>query len=281
MILVTGATGSIGGEVARVLHAGGHKTRVLVRDPERAAGLPAGIERVKGDLSRPETLEPALEGVDRVFLMEASHGSEHTAAMATAAARAGVRHIVDLSSMGVTFQPMPAMGRWHADREDILTASGVDVTFLRPSTLMTNALWWLPSIRARGVVADPVGPGRLSSVDPADVAEAAAAALTEPGHAGQAYVLTGGELLTVKEQVAILSGVLGREIGYTEQTPQEAAQARLAQGAPQQLVDASRELNELFRADRIAFLTGEVQQLTGHAPRTFEDWCQRNAAQFA
>jgi uncharacterized protein YbjT (DUF2867 family) len=280
MILVTGATGSIGGEVARILHARGQKTRVLVRDPQRAAGLPTGIERVTGDLSRPETLAPALEGVDRVFLMEASHGSEHTAAMATAATRAGVRHIVDLSSMGVTFQPMPAMGRWHADREDILTASGAEVTFLRPSTLMTNALWWLPSIRARGMVVDPIGPGRLSSVDPADVAEVATVALTGDGHAGQAYVLTGSELLTVKDQVAILSEVLGREIGYTEQTPREAAEARRAQGAPPQLVDASRELNELFRADRIAFLSGEVQRLTGRAPRTFRNWCQRNAALF-
>jgi uncharacterized protein YbjT (DUF2867 family) len=281
MILVTGATGNIGGEVARILHERGLKTRVLVRDPQRAAGLPAGIERVTGDLGRPETLAPALEGVGRVFLMEASHGSEHTAAMATAAARAGVRHIVDLSSMGVTFQPMPVMGRWHAAREDILTASGLDVTFLRPSTLMSNALWWLPSIRARGVVADPVGPGRLSSVDPADVAAVAAAALTEDRHAGQAYVLTGRELLTVREQVGILSGVLGREIGYAEQTPQEAAQARLEQGAPRGLVEASRELNELFRADRIAFLTGEVERLTGRAPRTFENWCERNAALFA
>jgi uncharacterized protein YbjT (DUF2867 family) len=281
MILVTGATGNVGGEVARILDERGLKTRVLVRDLQRAVSLPAGIERVTGDLGRPETLGPALEGADRVFLMQTGHGSEHTAAVAGAAARAGVRHIVDLSSMGVTFQPMPVMGRWHAGREDILTASGLAVTFLRPSTLMSNALWWLPSIRARGMVADPVGPGRLSSVDPADVAAVAAVALTGDGHAGQAYVLTGRELLTVKEQVEILSRVVGRQIGYTERTPQQAAQERLDQGAAPELVEASRELNELFRADRIAFLTGEVERLTGRAPRTFEDWCERHASQFA
>jgi uncharacterized protein YbjT (DUF2867 family) len=82
-------------------------------------------------------------------------------------------------------------------------------TLLRPSNFMTNALWWAAAIRAEGVVRDPVGPGRLSLIDPADITAVVAAALTEDGHVGQAYVLTGGELLTVKQQTQILSDVLG------------------------------------------------------------------------
>lgn len=281
MILVTGATGSIGGEVTRLLRANGYKTRALVRDPLRTARLPAGIELTIGDLTRPRTLQRALDGVERVFLIEAGHGTEHTANLTEAAVRAGVSHIVDLSSMAVIFSPMPVMGQWHAEREDILIKSGIDVTFLRPSTLMTNALSWLSSIHATGTVVDPSGPGRLSSVDPADVAAVAVAALTEDGHAGRAYVLTGRELLTAKEQVKIISGVLGREIAYMEQTPEEAARTRLARGTPKYLVHASLELNELIRADRIAFLTREVERVTGHPPQTFESWCRRNTARFS
>lgn len=146
---------------------------------------------------------------------------------------------------------------------------------------MTNALWWAAAIRAEGVVRDPVGPGRLSLIDPADITAVAAAALTEDGHVGQAYVLTGGELLTVKQQTQILSDVLGRPIQYLEQTPEQAADVMLAQGAAAELVAATRDLNELFRADRAAIVTGVVERLTGRPPATFQDWCRRNAAAFA
>jgi uncharacterized protein YbjT (DUF2867 family) len=278
--LVTGATGNVGGQLARILYAGGHKVRVLVRDPARAVDLPERIERVVGDLDRPETLPNAFERVERVFLMAVGHGTEHTTNAVTAAKQAGVGLIVNLSSMGVTLDPMPVIGRWHADRDAVVKASGIAATFLCPSTLMTNALGWAPSIRAEGLVRDPIGPGRLSSIDPDDVAAVAAVALTADGHAGRSYVLTGRELLTVKEQTQILSSVLGRPIGYVEQTPQQASEEMIARGAPGSLAAAARELNELFWTDRIAFLTDEMRRLTGRQPATFEDWCRRHAPAF-
>ena len=281
MILVTGATGHVGGELARLLQADGHKVRVLVRDPHKAAHLPRRIQRVVGDLGRPETLPAAFDGAERVFVMGTGHGLEYTANAVAAATTAGVQRIVNLSSIGVALAPMPIMGRWHREREEVIEATGVGCTLLRPSNFMTNALWWAAAIRAEGMVRDPVGPGRLSLIDPADIAAVAAAALTEDDHTGPAYVLTGGELLTVKQQTQILSDVLGRPIQYLEQTPEQAADVMLAQGAAAELVAATRDLNELFRADRAAIVTGVVERLTGRPPATFQDWCRRNAAAFA
>jgi uncharacterized protein YbjT (DUF2867 family) len=236
---------------------------------------------VVGDLGRPETLPAAFDGAEQVFVMGTGHGLEHTANAVAAATKAGVQRIVNLSSIGVALEPMPIMGRWHQEREEVIEATGVGCTFLRPSNFMTNTLWWAAAIRAEGVVRDPVGPGRLSLIDPADIAAVAAAALTQDGHTGQAYVLTGGELLTVKQQTQILSDVLGRPIQYLEQTPEQAADVLLAQGAAAELVAATRDLNELFRADRAAIVTDVVERLTGRPPATFQDWCRRNAAAFA
>ncbi|MFI6603902.1 NAD(P)H-binding protein [Nonomuraea sp. NPDC050536] len=280
MILITGATGHVGSELVRQLDEGGQPVRVLVRDPARVARLPAHIERVVGDLADPQTLAAAFAQVERVFLMEAGHGQEQTANAVAAAMTAGVRHIVNLSSIGVTLDPMPIMGKWHHDREEIIRSSGMTATFLRPGNFMTNALWWVPSIQAEGVVRDPVGPGRFAPIDPADIAAVAAVALTQDGHERQSYVLTGGSLLTAREQTTMLAGVLGRDIEYVEQTPAEAAAAMAAHGAPAGFVDAARDLNELLRADRIAFVTDSVERLTGRAPASFEDWARRHAPAF-
>jgi uncharacterized protein YbjT (DUF2867 family) len=146
---------------------------------------------------------------------------------------------------------------------------------------MTNALWWLPSIQAEGVVRDPTAPGRFPSIDPADVAAVAAVALTSGVPAGHAYVLTGGKLLSVREQVEILSEVLGQPIRYVDQGLDEAHRTIVARGTPSELAAAARELNEAFRADRTAFLTDVVERLTGRPPATFKDWCHRYATAFA
>ena len=242
--------GTSGVELARELDAKGAKFRVLVRDPARAAGLPERAERVIGDLGQPATLAPAFDGVDGLFLLVPGIGTDHTAHALAAAQAAGLRRIVHLSSYAVIGDPMPAMGRWHHEREQMVRASGIPATILRPSGFMTNALDWLPTIREGGYVLDPAGPGRAAPIDPADIAAVAALVLTEDGHQGAEYALTGDELLTVTEQVRILTAAIGRDIEVREvATPAEAVRFRYPNGAPQALADALIEGLTLMRAD--------------------------------
>ena len=274
MILVTGATGNIGRELARELDKMGAEFRVLVRDPARAA-------RVVGDFGKPATLRPAFEGVDKLFLLTPGIGVEHTRFAVAAAKAAGVNHIAHLSSFNVLGDPMPAMGRWHHEREAIIRASGISVTFLRPGGFMTNALDWAPTIREAGYVLDPIGSGRYAPIDPADIAAVAALALTEDGHQGKEYVLTGDEAFTVAEQVRILAEAIGRDIEVRQTaTPAEAGRSRFPAGAPHALADAITEGFALMRADIVGFRTDTVERLLGRWPRSFAHWCQRNADAF-
>jgi uncharacterized protein YbjT (DUF2867 family) len=281
MLLVTGATGNIGRELTRELDARGAKFRLLVRDPARAADLPAQAERIVGDLGDPATLPPAFAGVDALFLLTQGIGTDYTAAALAAAEAAGVSHIVHLSSLHVTLDPLPAMARWHYDREELIRASGIPATFLRPGGFMTNALDWLPTLRADNYVLDPIGPGRYAPIDPADIAAVAAVALTENGHQGSDYSLTGDEMFTVSEQVRVISETIGREIEVRAvTTAEEAVRFRFPNGAPQTLADAVTEGFHLMRADTVGFQTDTVERLLGRKPRTFADWCARNADVF-
>lgn len=281
MILVTGATGNIGRELVRELDARGARFRILVRDPARATRLPERVERVVGDLGVPPTLTPAFDDVEKLFLLTPGIGIDHTAFAVTAAKAAGVSHIVHLSSFNVLGDPMPAMGRWHHAREEIIRASGISATFLRPGGFMTNALDWAATIREGNYVLNPIGWGRYAPIDPADIAAVAALALTEDGHQGREYVLTGEEAFTVAEQVRIVAEAIGRDIVVREAaTPAEAVRSRFPAGAPQALADAIIEGFALMRADTVGFRTDAVRQLLGRRPRTFADWCARNADAF-
>lgn len=281
MILVTGATGNVGLELARALDARGVPFRVLVRSLERGAGLPASAERFVGDLGDPASLAPAFAGVDRLFLLTQGIDTAFTVHALAAASAAKVRHVVHLSSAHVLLDPVPAMGQWHQAREALIRASGLPATFLRPGGFMSNAFDWVPTLREGGFVLDPLGPGRYAPIDPADIAEVAALALTGEGHEGQAYALTGDEVFTLAEQVAVFAEVMGRAVALREvSTAEEAVRFRFPNGAPPRLAAAITEAWGLMRADRIGFRTDTVERLLGRKPRTFAEWCRRHAQVF-
>ena len=273
MLLITGAGGHIGRELVGELNRRGADFRALVRSAR--PDLPA--EQQIGDLDGPLD----LHGVDKVFLLVPGTGLDHTVNVVAAAREAGVRHLVYLSSYAVLGDPIPAMGHWHHEREQLIRNSGIPATFLRPTGFMTNAVDWLPTIRAGGYVLDPIGPGRSAPIDPADIATVAAAVLTEDGHEKQEYTLTGPEAFTLAEQVAILGDAIGRTLDVRPiETPEEAVRFRYPDGAPPDLAAAIVEGLQLMRADTIGLRTDAVRRLTRREPRTFAAWCGDNVRLF-
>ena len=280
MLLITGATGNIGSGVVDLLKGQGHDVRALVRDASRADLLPDGIDIAVGDLDDADSVVAALHDIDGVFLLQAGPGTTQTQIMIDAARSAGVHRIVLLSSIGARLRPLPTIGTTLAAREDLLRESGLDVTYLRPNTLMSNALAWADGIRDENRVVDPTGPGRMPCVDPDDIARVAALVLTEDGHVGHGYILNGPEALTSCEQVEILSDVLGRTIDFVDVTPEQLAQDSIERGTPVQLAEATQNLNEMFRVGRAGVIADDIENLTGVAPRTFRDWCERHVDTF-
>ncbi|MER5494226.1 NAD(P)H-binding protein [Streptomyces sp. NPDC002490] len=285
--LVTGATGSIGRRVVRELAGRGVALRALTRDPGRARGLPGGVEVVAGDLGEPEGLAGALAGVERMVLFPYPDTAAEVVALAKAA---GVRRIVVLSSAAVTsgYDTM-----FHLPVERAVEASGLEWTFVRPGEFAGNKLeLWGPSVRGERVVRDldPDAPG--SPVHPQDVADAIATALVEDGHAGRAYTFNGAGRLSVRQQVAILSRLLGEEVRPLAVTPQELREHYLAQGgfaaaAADFLVgDVDYDGNgteggEPVETDWDEVLVPETAEIvTGRPARTFEEWAREHLEAF-
>ncbi|MFJ1457288.1 SDR family oxidoreductase [Nocardia sp. N2S4-5] len=282
MIVVTGATGTVGRLVVEQLCAMGARVRAVTRRPS-AASLPAGVEIVRGDLGEPDGLPGVLAGADRVFLLSA--GPElprHDAAVAAAAARAGVSHIVKLSSGragdAAATDPIPA---WHRAGERAVRASGVPWTMVRPLGFMANALHWAPTVRDHDTVYAPYGQGRIAVVDPYDIAAVAAKALTEPGHEGRVHTLSGPRPLTPGEQTEILAEVLGRPLRFVETTPEQARAALLRFGIEAEMADAIMALRATALESFTSVVHPTVEEITGRPPRTFLDWVLEQRASFA
>jgi len=281
MYLITGATGNIGRPLVEQLQKEGCEIRALVRDAARADLLPEGVDAVVGNLDDADSVLAALRGVDSVFLLHVGAGTTQTKIMIDAARSSGVDRIVLLSSIGARLIPVAGLiPQSLTDRELLLRASGLDFTYLRPTSLMSNVFSWIGGIRENNQVVDATDPGVLIPVDPEDIARVAARVLTEDGHIGHGYTLNGPEVLTAREEVEILSEVLGRTIEFVAVTPEQAAQAAIERGTPVPLAEATRDLNSMFRARLVGQLADDVENITGVAPASFRDWCERHADEF-
>jgi uncharacterized protein YbjT (DUF2867 family) len=278
MILVTGATGNVGKELVEQLVGAGQPVRVFTRHPAKLAHVGQSVEIAAGDLDQPETIEAALKGVQRIFLVSSS--TQQDAHVVEAARRNGVEHVVKLSTLEAADDSMAGHVKWHREREELIRASGLAWTFLRPTMFMTTALDWAGTIKAQGIVAYPGGEGKVPPVDPWDVAAVAACALTGPGHAGAAYALTGPQALSMGEMTHILGDVLGRPLRYVDVPEADFAAELRKLGLLDRVVEGLIGVFAVIRAGKLAHVTDTVQQVTGRPARTFEAWCRDHRSAF-
>jgi len=280
MILTTGATGTVGREVVAQLLAAGQKVRALTRDPARAR-FDGRVEVVKGDLDQPETIVRAVEGAERLFsLVTGPQGPVQEAALALAAKKAGVRQIVKLSVLGVDQGQGNAIARWHEAGERAVRESGIAWTFVRPGSFMSNALFWVGTIRSQGKVFAPYGEGKFSPVHPRDIAAVAVKALTTPGHEGKVYPLTGPQALGMAEQVRILADAVGRPIEYVPISDEAARQGMTKAGLTEPLVGALLQVAAYIRSGQAGNVLPTVEQVTFRKALTFADWAREHAQAF-
>ncbi|TKA06399.1 SDR family oxidoreductase [Actinacidiphila oryziradicis] len=277
-ILVTGATGTVGGHVARQLSGSGHQLVALVRDPSKA-DLPADITIVEGDLTDPSAVRRALDGTDRAFLNMAD---DNGAVFAEAAAKAGLGHAVLLSSFtSVTelpFGPANIITARHQAGEQALTKAGVPSTFLRSAGFDYNILMWVAGA-ADGVVRAPNADVKLPVVDPADIAAAAVAVLTAADPKPGAYSITGPQSLSVRDQIAVINKTLDRSYTVQEISQAEAATAAFPQGTPDFVTTSV--LETMGPGAAVLVPSDDVQALTGKAARSFRAWVVDNAKAIA
>ena len=276
MIVVTGATGNVGGEVVAALAGREEGVRALARDPAGAA-LPAGVDVVQGDLELPESLTPALDGARAVFLLG---GWGDMPGLLRRLGRAGIEHVVLLTSRCVVGGMADnAITRMWLDSEAAVRDSGMAWTILRPSGYHANALRWRAQLRQGNIVRAPWPDIAVAAIDPADIAAVAAVVLTGPGHEGAAYSLSGPEPLTPGDQVATLAAVLGRPLRY-EPLSDEQARAEMAPDTPAPYIDAFFRFYTGGEFDDSAVLD-TVAQMTGRLPRSFAQWARAHADAFA
>ncbi|TDQ01218.1 SDR family oxidoreductase [Labedaea rhizosphaerae] len=268
MILVTGASGNVG-------------RGVLARLPEPVRAMsrnPAFGEY--GDLADPASLGSCLSGVDAVYLMWPFHDNADTAPDVVATIARHARRIVLLSSVSVE-DGANEVGRTHAVVEDAVRASGLEWTIVRPSTFAANALWWADQIRAGDTVSGAFGALRMPMLHEADIADVVVHALTEDGHDGAIYRLTGPQALTQTEQVELIGAALGRPLRWHELTKTQARQRLLADpDFPDAFVDPLLDTQEQLLAEPPPHLTTTVENVTGQRPRTFAQWARDHVADF-
>ena len=270
MICITGAGGTVGREVVKQLELAGVPFRVAYFSKEKVEAARAkGIEAVTIDYNRPETLRAAFQGCDKLFLLgpNALNQTQLELNAVEAAQAVGVQHIVKQSVMGAEDEGF-SLALVHRPVEQAIESSGMAWTFLRPNSFMQNvATFMSETIKAESAFYSASGEAKIAHVDVRDIAAVAVKALTEPGHARQAYTLTGPEALTYDEVAIALSKVLGRSIIHISLPPSDLKHGMLAEGMPEAIAERMLDLERYYREDQASRITNDIKQVTGLEPR--------------
>lgn len=269
MIVITGATGNVGRPLVRSLVSAGEEVTTVSRGDG-----PPGLRHHRADLTEPESLKPAVDGADALFLLPAADllAAGDVDPVLDVARAGGVRRVVLLSSQGVR------TGRHPSAMEDAVRASGLEWTLLRPGGFDSNTVRWAESVRTRRTVAAPFAEVALPTVDPEDIAEVAAVVLRDAGHAGRAYELTGPAPISPRQQASAIADALGEPVRFVEQTRAE-ARAQLVRFMPAPVADATLDILGAPTADEQR-VSPDVERVLGRPARTFADWATRTVAAF-
>ena len=280
MICITGAGGTVGGEVFKLLESTNARFRVAHFSKGKADRARArGVEAVVIDYNRPDTLEEAFGGCDKLFLLGPNvlEQTELELNAVKAAKASGVRHIVKQSVMGAV-EDSYSLAKVHRPVERAIESSGLAWTFLRPNSFMQNVVTFMSeTIRAEGAFYSANGNAKISHVDVRDIAAVAVHALTGGNHEGRAYTLTGPEALSYEKISGELSAALGRTITHVSLPPADLKQGLLSEGMPEALAERMLDLERYFREGRASNISDDIKLVTGNNPRCFRDFLRETA----
>ena len=285
MLLITGATGQVGGETARELLRQGQAVRVLVRDPQSPAAqalAAAGAELAPGDQARPDTLAAAFAGISAVLLGSANDEGqvERESNVIAAAEAAGVERIVKLAALGTAPGSPISILATHAAVEARLAASSVAWTSLRPGSFMQNFLRYTDTITGHGAFYGCQGEAPIAMVDVRDLAAVAAGCLTQDGHAGQVYEVTGPEALSHAQAAGAIAEATGQPCTYVDVPGAAAREAMVGMGLPGWLADDLVALAAHFDSPLGRNVTTVVPDITGRPARSFATFARDHVSQF-
>ena len=271
-VLVTGATGNTGSLLVPALLRAGVDVRILVRDEAKAKPLKdLGAEVVLGDLDKPETILPAVKNVDKIYLLTWNGETQLQQAINVidAAKKSGNPHIVRHSMWGSENSRIIKQGY---KIEEILKESGLPWTILKPTFYMQNTMMAAQTISSDGAIYWDMKDGKLGMIDVRDIADAAFAVITGKGHEGKEYILTGPEAISFNDVAKIFSNVLDTEIKYVSVPGEAALQSMVGMGLPEWIAKGYVELSEGFSENFANSTTRNVEILTGHPSRSFEQF---------
>ncbi|MEU6812781.1 NAD(P)H-binding protein [Streptomyces sp. NPDC046831] len=275
-VLVTGGRGHVGRSVAKRLLAAGEKVRIGSSDPANTS-FDGAAEVVEVDLARPQTLAAALDGVSKVFLYAKP---ETAGAQVEILEDAGIEHVTFLSTRSLTFLDADTnpIAQLHVQVERALGQSSLPWTFLRAGTFSTNTLQWAESIRTAGVVRAPYPEAYAAPIHEDDIADVATLTLTEDGHAGVAYAMSGPTPVTQREQVALIGEAIGRPVRFEELQPEQYRET-LSRWGRSQVVDQLLRYLETWNKRPVPVID-QRRQLIGSPGRPYRQWALDHADDF-
>jgi uncharacterized protein YbjT (DUF2867 family) len=283
MILVTGATGTNGYEILKQLSTTDAQVRAFVRNPKKALMLKElGVEVVIGDFNEPETLNAALKDVEKALLLSTPDLQQVKlqSNFIKAAKHSGIRHVVKFSALGANLNAPAAILKWHGQTEKQLEETGIPFTHLRPNVFMQNMLRVAQTIATQRIFYDRVGDAKFSLVDVRDIAAVAVKVLTEEGHEGKVYSITGSKVLSFGEVAEKLSIAIEKKVTYVSVSPEEYKKRILETGVQEWFVDAVNEIYSYYSEGMGMIVTNVVAEVAKKQPISFDQFAKDYAQRF-